>query len=170
MMAIAYGTPTDLPTILTAVQGRIADTTGIARNLVFPSLLPDEDFGTSPPGNTFVVVKPATFNLIHANTAGSGHAAFDGRLAVHLWHRLHTDQALRDANWLLKDPEGVLAKWLKLLAALHLYDPRVTGDATSALLIEPMRLATGFDFPAKRPPGWGRLDSVWQTKFVHRTS
>lgn len=170
MSVVRFGELTDLPEVLGAVQTRVSDRTGVARHLVVPSLVRDEDWAASPPGNTFVVVRPERFVPVRPIVTGAAHAVFDGRVLVTLWHRLYTDQALRDSNWLLRDPDGVLAKWALLLAGLHLFDGRVLLDTDESIFVEPMRLDTGFEFPNRPPSGWGHLNSAWQVIFNHRLS
>ncbi len=170
MPVVAFGRPTDVKSILAAVKDRLVVQTGIAANWIFPTLAEDNEVTKSPPSKTFVTIKPQRFRPEKPIVAGGSEAAFRGTLGVHLWHSLYTDQNLRDADFLTKDPEGILTKWLKILGALHLYYPPDGADETGSILIEPMREADGFSFPDRKPPGWGRMDSAWEIFFVHKQS
>ena len=166
---IAHGTATDLPELLEAVRKRLVDKTGLADRSVFYTMLPDAELVKTPPVNTFITLRLHGFRGIKEIVAGAGGAAYDGTLAVQVWHRLDLDQWGHTDAW-LNSEGGALTVWLKVLAALQLWTPTRTSDAAAGLLIEPMRNNPGFDFPERKPPGWGRLDSAWDVKFVHRLS
>ncbi len=165
----AYGTPTDLPELLGVLKTKILAITSFATHLVFLTLLDDDELAKTAPGNTFITLRLGKFVGIKSHVAGGGLPAYEGVIQVHLWHRQDNDQHARAADYLLSDT-GVLAKWLPLLGGLELYSPLRVADATKCLLIEPMRNNNGFEFPARKPPGWGRLDSSWNVKLVHRLS
>lgn len=167
MPAPAYGTPTDLPELFAVLKTKIVAVTGMQAHLVFLTLLDDEDIAKTAPGNSFVTMRLGKFVGIRSHVAGGGILAYEGTISVQLWHRQDNDQHARAADYLLGDG-GVLAKWLPLLGGLELYSPLRVLDTTKCLLIEPMRNNPGFEVPARRPPGWGRLDSAWSVKLVHR--
>lgn len=167
MPAPAYGTPTDLAELVAVLKVKIVAITALASHLVFLTLLDDDEIAKTAPGSDFLTLRLGKFAGIRSHVAGGGLPAYDGTLLLQLWHRQDNDQHARAADYLLSNT-GLLAKWLPLLGGLELFTPVRASDATKAIVIEPIRNNAGFEFPHRKPPGWGRLDSAWNVKFVHR--
>lgn len=165
----AFGTPTDLPELFGVLKTKIVAITSFATHLVFLTLLDDDDVAKSAPGNSFITLRLGKFAGIKSHVAGGGLPAYEGTIVVQLWHRQDNDQHARAADYLLSST-GAFTKWLPLLGGLELYAPLRAADVTKCLLIEPMRNNPGFEVPNRKPQGWGRLDSAWNVKLVHRLS
>lgn len=164
-MPVAYGTPTDLPELLDALAARVAARATIDPSLVFPTLQSDEELVTKPSGDTFVTLRLGRCVPVQKDFAGGALTTFAGVVLAQLWTRTTTDQDRRAVNYL----RAALGRWLYVFDALEGFTPTRASDATLGLVIEPVRAAdAGFEVPNKKPDGWGRLDSAWSVKFVHR--
>jgi hypothetical protein len=148
------------------------------RSCVWASVATDEELTASPPHDRFVVLKFGDFSADQGIVAGAGAGLFTEGTAADavgltpfVWHvevglfvRLMLDPQGRDDSFLLDPSLGVMQLFRRVMGSLQLYFP-LTADGGN-MLEEPMRLLRGSVRPRRPRPQWGKLESVWEAKFV----
>jgi hypothetical protein len=147
---------------------------------IWASIASDEEITASPPHDRFVIVRPNDFVADQGIVAGAGAGLFSAGapdtavgLVPLIWHvevglfvRLNLDQSGRDDSFLLDPSLGIFQLFRRIMGSLQLFMP-TNGDATGTFMLEePMRMVRGTLRPKRPRPNWGKLESIWETKFV----
>lgn len=177
-MTIAFGHPTDLTTLLDAIEAQLLASTAVASvGQIFPVLKDIKEIGQFPPDDRFLVITPQRFPANQAVVAGggtyqdasTGALKFDAGLAVTMYHQFSTDQAFQDREWLKNTTSGAWQAWKKVLKSLHLFTPQ--DGSSNYITCEPMRLL-GFDFNPREPTtlGWGKIRGEFEMVYIQDMS
>ncbi len=163
---MTYGVPTDVSTILQAIQAQIATTSALLPlERTYICIAPADSVERFPPADRWLTISPVRFEAIEGLVAGGGSMTFGlrGRCQIEVWNRLETDAPESDVDALTDPSNGILIFWNSVLAALQLFEP--VNTAGQCILLEPMRLASFEIVPRIPQKPWLRIRSTWETKF-----
>ena len=163
---------TDLAEVFDVLKARLASVTNVPADHIVLTAEASEDVSERPYSDIYIAVRIGGFQP-HAGViqgAGNNLVHFRGTIVVDVFSRLYSDMDTRSYNLITDASQGLMALWLKTLAALHQYEAPRPETPTKSLLTEPIT-SGGFEIPRRRiPRGWGMLTSSWQIGFLHRLS
>jgi hypothetical protein len=169
---VTYGVPTDLSTILLAIQNKL-----VATDLLFPlehaiiTLAIDESLDRDPPTDSFVVFGQTNAPIDQALVMGGGDLSMgtNANISMRFWNRYEAGWFLSDAQALTDSTLGLLANWRKILKSLQLFSP-VDSMSGNCILEEPMRFLNWMVEPRRAQSPWLVIRSVIEAKFVQDLS
>ncbi len=177
---MAYGIPTDLTTILSALTTTLTSSpfalpsTALPFDVsqILPTLARDDDIERMPMKDIFLAVRPGRFPIDRAEQTGGGrlNLAVDGTLDFLFYSRLWLGEINNDLQALTQSSYGVLANWKAILAVMEQWTP-LDLSSGDCILREPGRIIS-FDIVPRRTnrKGWTRLDGSFSIKFKQALS
>ena len=159
---------TKLQTVVRTIKAKIASDGIVDPSLCFLSLQSDEETVGRAPSDQFVKIYLEEFPAFQAGLTGGGNELLmiEGIWVISIFSRYAADVDWADDSYILDSSNGLLVKWDELLESIHMFDP-TDGDG-NFLLVEPMRLATGYRMVKQKPiAGWGRIGAPFEIKFQY---
>lgn len=168
-MATTFGTQSVwVPEVSAALKARLTAGAGVglARDLIFLSLVDVRTLVRNPPADQFLAYQPLGLPVNRGVVAGAGAAytQFDSTWLFNVCSRLGTDQQFRSAEFVENASRGLAKRVQMICTALQVEDLAATAGAASPL-VEPMRLADVTFHDREPAPGWGWAAVTWSIKF-----